>query len=333
MVHGDSLAILKSLPNNSVSLVLTDPPYHSTKKRNVYGDSSFEKDTDFVDWMSCYADQWRRVLKPNGSLFCFCSSKMVARLELTFGTQFNILSQIVWTKPNEPGFDGWKGKMRKEALRTWYPHSERIIFAEPALDGNLRRSPLGVQLREARIRCGLTTIELAERIGAYGKVNHGGAVANWEAGRNIPSEEQYRKLRAALISRNDSIDLPLYRDAVRPFNVGKEKAFTDVWDFPSVRAYKGKHPAEKPIALLEHAISATTYERDIVLDCFSGSGSTIVAALRANRHAIGIEIDPTWFNSSLATVRHYVCGELAQRNGSPPPKSEQSSGEVEGSLF
>ncbi|MEZ4211232.1 MAG: DNA methyltransferase [Candidatus Paceibacterota bacterium] len=51
-------------------------------------------------------------------------------------------------------------------------------------------------------------------------------------------------------------------------------------DFSQYRPHKGKHPAEKPITLLEHAIASTTFTDDIVLDCFSGSGSTAVAALK-----------------------------------------------------
>ena len=304
MVLGDAAQILRALPSNSVSLILTDPPYHSTKKRNIYGDSSFERDIDFLKWMSSFAKEWRRVLKPNGSLFCFCSSKMAARLEVMFSKYFNVLSQVVWTKPNEPGFDGWKGKMKKEALRSWYPHSERILFGEPAREGNLRRSPLGALLREARKQCGLSTIALAEIIEAYGKVNHGGAVANWEAGRNIPSEAQYERLSKTLASFDPGLKLPPYRDAVRPFNVDGNSAYTDIWSFPSVRPYKGKHPAEKPIELLEHAICATTYRNDVVLDCFAGSGSSIVAALRNDRKAIGIEIDEPWFRSSVATIQN-----------------------------
>ena len=57
----------------------------------------------------------------------------------------------------------------------------------------------------------MTTIKLAELTGAYGKVNHGGAVANWEAGRNIPSKEQYEKLKKAL-SEAGVPDLPEYED-------------------------------------------------------------------------------------------------------------------------
>jgi len=302
VAQGDSLALLKQLPDSSVSLILTDPPYHTTKKDNIYGDTSFRHDGHYIEWLGEFANEWRRVLRPNGSLYCFCASEMAAYIEVMLDPKFNVLSRIVWTKPNEPGYDGWKGKMNKSALRQWYPHSERVIFAEPAVEGNLCRSPFGDFLTRTRKQAGLSTYQLAEIIGAYGKVNHGGAVSNWEAGRNVPSPEQYSKLCEAIISTGKVDSMPSYEDAVRPFNMNGSLEFTDVWTFPSVRPYKGKHPAEKPAALLEHAIAASSSPGDLVLDCFAGSGSTILAALKLGRRGIAMEIDPQWAAEIAARV-------------------------------
>lgn len=292
IVNGDSQTVLSAIPDQSVSLILTDPPYHSTKKENIVNDKSFKSDEDFLCWVEIYAKEWKRILRPNGSGFMFCSSAMEAKLELMLSKYFNVLSHIVWAKPNEPGYDGWKGKMKKESLRQWYPHSERIIFFEPATEGNLKRSYFGSLLREARSKCGMSTNELTEIIGAYGKVNHGGAVSNWEAGRNVPSREQYEKMCVAFDKHG--IDMPCYENVIRPFEVNANVEFTDIWMFPSVKQYQGKHPAEKPIEMLEHCIRSTTFENDIVLDCFAGSGSTLIAALKTNRLSIGIEIDEKW---------------------------------------
>src|SRR5947208_391567 len=73
VVQGDSLALMRLLPNHCLSLILTDPPYHATKKRNIRGDTSFKEDGGYLAWMAEYASEWYRVLKPNGSLFCFCA--------------------------------------------------------------------------------------------------------------------------------------------------------------------------------------------------------------------------------------------------------------------
>lgn len=303
VAEGDSLALLRSLPSHSVSLILTDPPYHSTKKKNIYGDTAFAEDQHYLDWMAEYAIEWRRVLRPNGSLFCFCASSMAARLEVLFSKDFNVLSHVVWTKPNDPGFDGWKGKMNKEALRQWYSHSERLLFAEPALDGNLHRSPFAHFLRDVRKQSGLSGHQLTALVGAHGKVNHGGAVSNWEAGRNTPSRDQYDKICQAILGTGNVQHMPAYEDVIRIFSMDGTKEFTDVWTFPSVRPYKGKHPAEKPAAMLEHAIEATTLPGDIVLDCFGGSGSTALAALKLGRRTIAMEIEPAWIEQIASRVQ------------------------------
>lgn len=308
VAQGDSLALLRQMPEHSVSLILTDPPYHATKKRNIYGDTAFAEDQHYLDWMGEYAAEWQRVLRPNGSLFCFCDSSMAGRLEVQFAKWFNVLSHVVWTKPNDPGFDGWKGKMKKESLRQWYAHSERILFAEPAAEGNLFRSPLALFLRDARKRAGLSMHELTALIGAHGKVNHGGAVSNWEDGRNTPSREQYCKICEALIGTGRIDSMPPYEDVVRVFKMDASKEFTDVWNFPSVRPYKGKHPAEKPLSMLEHAIEATTNPGDIVLDCFGGGGSTAIAALGLGRRAVAIEIEAAWAEAIAAKVK--TCGDM-----------------------
>jgi site-specific DNA-methyltransferase (adenine-specific) len=307
VVAGDSLEVLRAVPDHSVGLILTDPPYHTTKKKNIVNDTAFGEDRDFLGWIAQYVAEWKRVLRPNGSLFMFCSSEMSARLEALASASFNVLSSVVWTKPNEPGFDGWKQKMKKEALRQWYAHTERIIFAEPAFEGNLGRSYFANFMKKQRQIAGISTHDLAEITGFYGKVNHGGTISNWEAGRNIPSKEQYQKVVDVFLASGKIQSMPEYENIIRPFMVNSSVEFTDVWNFSSVRPYKGKHPAEKPLDLLKHAIMATTYEHDIVLDCFSGSGNTGIAALSLNRKAVMIEIDPVWARSAAEKLS--VIGE------------------------
>ena len=312
VAEGDAIVLLRDVPDQCVSLIFTDPPYHTTKKKNIYGDTRFSDDEQYLEWLRAYTAEWKRVLRPNGSLFCFCASEMSARLELVLAKEFNILSQIVWTKPNDPGFDGWKQKMKKEALRQWYAHTERIVFAEPACEGNLKRSPFGDFLKRVRKQAELSTYDLCAAIGAFGRVNHGGSVSNWETGRNIPSREQYNKLCDAILATRKVNFMPPYENAVRPFVIDGRKEFTDVWTFPSVRPYKGKHPAEKPVSLVEHAIAATTFSGDIVLDCFAGSGSTALAALRLGRRSVSMEIDPKWVRAIVAKLQLHEHGRTLE---------------------
>lgn len=51
LIEGDSLELIRRIPSHSISLILTDPPYHATKKRNIVGDTAFEEDHHYLEWM------------------------------------------------------------------------------------------------------------------------------------------------------------------------------------------------------------------------------------------------------------------------------------------
>ena len=76
---------------------------------------------------------------------------------------------------------------------------------------------------------------------------------------------------------------------------------TNVWDYPGVRAINPEslellkfHPTPKNVAMLHSILLDTSSKNDIVLDCFGGSGSTLLAAERCKRRARLIEIDPRY---------------------------------------
>ncbi len=301
ILNDDAFKILKQLPDQSINLIIADPPYHTTKKANIIGDKDFDTDQEFINWIEKFIIESKRLLKKSGSLYLFCSSKISSRLEVMVRNHMNIISNITWTKPNDPGFDGWKQKVKIDNLRGWYNYSEKIIHAEISEKGNLRNSYFGNFLKKARQQSGMSTIELAEITKSYGKINHGGAISNWEAGRNIPSRTQYELLSKAL-KKKSKIKFPKYNDIIRPFNLNDKKNFTDVWDFPNVRPYKGKHPAEKPLELIDHIIKSSSFKNDLVLDPFAGSFSTVKSALKNSRIGIGIEIDKNLCKKSLVEI-------------------------------
>jgi site-specific DNA-methyltransferase (adenine-specific) len=89
------------------------------------------------------------------------------------------------------------------------------------------------------------------------------------------------------------------------------KQMKSVWEvLPPSREEKlfGKHPAQKPVALLERIILASSNEGDLVLDPFMGSGTTLVSALRLHRSAYGCEFECQSVNLSLGRI----CSELVQ---------------------
>jgi site-specific DNA-methyltransferase (adenine-specific) len=62
--------------------------------------------------------------------------------------------------------------------------------------------------------------------------------------------------------------------------------------------FKTDHPTQKPVRLLERIIALVSKQGDVILDTFSGGGSTLKAAVNTNRIAIGIEIDKEYFELS-----------------------------------
>jgi DNA modification methylase len=69
------------------------------------------------------------------------------------------------------------------------------------------------------------------------------------------------------------------------------EATTDLWEMPPESATRVGHPAPYPVELPKRLIELYTYENDVVLDPFMGSGTTAIAALRTDRHFIGFDTD------------------------------------------
>ncbi len=105
-------------------------------------------------------------------------------------------------------------------------------------------------------------------------------------------------------------------EAMKLENNGKQ--MKDVWEFediepeffesgttPKSEKQFGKHPTQKPIALLKRLITAATKEGDIILDPFNGSGTTGIVAHNLNRKYIGIELDKEYLD---LTIKRYLGG-------------------------
>lgn len=78
-----------------------------------------------------------------------------------------------------------------------------------------------------------------------------------------------------------------------------------VWEFPAERAKKVGHPAPFPIELPYRCIQLYTYKGDIVLDPFSGIGSSCIAALKSDRHYIGLDIYPEYVEKGNLRISTY----------------------------
>ncbi len=88
------------------------------------------------------------------------------------------------------------------------------------------------------------------------------------------------------------------------FRINNEE-LQDVWTIPAVQMHEkkyGYHPTQKPEALLERIIKASSMPNDIVLDPFCGSGTTCYVAKKLKRRFIGIEKEKEYFNISRRRI-------------------------------
>lgn len=128
-----------------------------------------------------------------------------------------------------------------------------------------------------------------------------GCVSNWLNGNNVITQEQYLKIKEFLggdyLSKEYEELRKEYEELRRPWN-NDRKAF-DVLDFPFCTDDGRFHSTQKPLSLIMYLMERSTRQGDIVLDCFSGSGTTAIACHNLKRRFICIEKDKDYYEASV----------------------------------
>ncbi len=81
-----------------------------------------------------------------------------------------------------------------------------------------------------------------------------------------------------------------------------------VWTFPAESATRIGHPAPFPVELPYRLIQLYTFEGDVVLDPFCGSGTTCIAAIRSNRHYVGFDNNEEYVELARKRIDKYING-------------------------
>lgn len=94
----------------------------------------------------------------------------------------------------------------------------------------------------------------------------------------------------------------------------KGKRIGSVWNIPKDTAIEYVHPTQKPVKLSEFAIKNTTKRKDIVLDLFGGSGSTLIACEQLDRRCFMMEFDPKFVDVIIDRWEKFTGGKAVLLN-------------------
>ena len=333
IINGDCLEAMKLIPDKSIDLICTDPPYYKIKQEKW--DRQWKTATDFLNWLDAIAEQWQRILKPNGSLYCFASAKMSSQVEMLLAKRFNVINRLTWIKSDIDVVNagGIHRLINKRTLTSYYPNTESIIFCEHRRENSfakiydakcdeLRASvfePVRSYLETEREKSGISFKQIAAERGCTEvliKQRHFSS-CQWK----LPSRETYAVMQRMAIGYFTRAydDLKRECDALemqykelkqqfdglrRAFSVTSSVPYTDIWTFPVVKA-KGKHTCEKPVPMMEHIIKTSSRKNDAVLDSFAGHGSTAIAAINTDRKYICIEIGKQSFENMANRIKNH----------------------------
>ncbi len=311
---GDNLEQLAKLPDKCVDLIYIDPPFNSNRNYEVFWGETKEKRSfedrhastqAYIDYMRPRCQHLARVLKPTGSFYYHCdwhaSHYVKVMLDQHFGEN-NFQNELVWRRTNS----------RTE--KTQWPRLHDVIFFYTGARKGYTFHPLQLAGAVANIPHTLITgkdgkkYNTSDLTGA-GLTKEGESGKEWRGfnpssfgrhwGYAVSQREEWDKAGRIHWPKTKGsaggfprlIDEEPFEPDARMVQVGS--VWTDIDRLNQTAKERLGYPTQKPLALLERIINASSNPNDIVLDAFCGCGTALVAAQNLGRQWIGIDISPT----------------------------------------
>jgi DNA modification methylase len=290
------------------ALVCADPPYGMGKENE-----GVANDNLYADKLDKFQMEWWRVARPhltdNASAYIWGNAEDLWRLwyrgGLADSERLTFRNEIAWAKGDAGA--GGISHQGAEGLRLYPNETERCLFfmlGEQGFNNNADNywegwEGIRSQLKADCDKMGWGAKDI-ERICGVGMYGHWFTKSQWTF---IP-EEHYRKLQAAAREHDafkrehDELKREFY--VTRAYFDNTHDNMTDVWNFPRVAGEERHgHATPKPVDMIARCIKSSCPDGGLVLDSFSGSGTTIVACERLGRKARAIEISPAYVAVTL----------------------------------
>jgi len=278
IINDDCISQMKNLKDNTVDLIVSDPPYY--KVVNEKWDYKWKTEEEYVKWSLEWIKEATRVLRLGGTFYLFGYFRTLSLLVPYFKSLgLELRQQIIIDK----GMRAVSGRSTKKYKM--FPNvTESLLFL--IKDNKQFIKPF---LKEHQLKKGLSSKEINEKLGLK---SNGGGMWSIYTGKNVaeqfPTKELWNKLSIVL-------DFNLeYEKIAQTFN--PIMGITDVWRDIDFYKENHLHPTQKPLDLITRLVKASSNENDLVLDPFGGSGTTALACKNENRNCISIELDETYCN-------------------------------------
>ena len=285
IIHvGDNIFHLTNIPDNSVDMCVTSPPYYNLRDYKNSGQIGAENTVkDFVENLCKVFDEIHRILKPTGSCWVNIGDTYDKKRLLQVPSRFEIAmcdrgwhlrNEIIWSKPNPQPISS------KD--RFWGNHEKFFWFVKDVKKYYFNRDPILVPQAEISIRRMFSKNNMDKRKDFNASSKEGFAISS------SSQDKHYARMREEM-----GIDKEFnYEELIKSGKCPTRPEF-DTWNVPSV-TYKGAHFAVYPPELIEKPILSCCPEQGIVVDPFMGSGTTGEVAKLNNRRYIGLELNPEY---------------------------------------
>ena len=318
---GDALERLRELPDESVNCCVTSPPYYGLRDYGTEGQIGLEgAPEEYIEKLVSVFREVRRILRRDGTLWINVGDSYATRSGpqpprntrnscghtakcVPNGYKYKDLIGIPWMLAFALRADGWylrqdiiwkKDNPMPESVRDRCTKSHEYIFllsraARYFFDAQAISEPVA----ESTVRRFAQDVE--HQAGSMRQPNRGGRPM-----KAAPPRFGGNKY-------GDSEDIATRTKSGNPAIFRPRRNRRDVWTI-NTTPHKGAHFAVFPEKLVEPCILAGCPEGGAVLDPFTGSGTTGVAAKRLGRDFIGIEINPEYHRMALERIAGTVRG-------------------------
>lgn len=305
LYKGDCIELFKNIKDNSIDLILCDPPYGT-----MYGDSRTDKGNnrngkslnkigklDIALGTQKMLDECTRVLRPNGKCILFSQEPFTSELITKQTVDLPFSYPMYWFKNCSGNVLGAK-KNCLQYIEVMLLFKKKVYGDEVYAESNVR-----TYLKEEYEKTGLTMAQINKLLGCSSIATH-----YFGDGRQfaIPTEKNYKKLQTTGYFKKPYEEIKNAKKVDYPstFNLNGAKSKSNVFQYAKPSSNKSVHPTQKPTELLEDLIKTFSNEGDTVLDFTMGSGSTGVACMNTNRNFIGIEKDEDYFNIAKERINN-----------------------------